>query len=333
MVKTAILCLAVAAALMLPSIHGMATQTDSLNYLSIAENIAHGRGFVNQDGKIELVHPFGYSLAMAPLVALGLTANWAAFMVNWLSVAAVGFMAWLLICGLSGKTGWQTVAGAVLCMATMPLMIFANQALTEAMDAALVMLFCWLCWKSIGANRVHWILNASLCGVCLWFTRYQGVALICGAGIFLGTWRDRAVVILPPLALSALGYLFVPAMRPLLVPRGTMLSNVLNVPIGLAAVATGGLALALLAYLVKTGWQLRPTKILAGAVVSYVLSLLVLVVLKHFDPLLDVRLFVPITAPVLVLLIGLSIRYLPTVAPYVLAGLALDFGIFLKGAM
>ena len=142
------LALLVAFLLMLPSIHRMAVQTDSFNYMSIAENVARGHGWINQTGKVELDHPFGYSLAMAPWVRLGLSARGAAFIVNWLSVAVVGLMAWVLLQELSGKTGWQVAVGAVLVMAAPPLMQFANQILTESMDAALALTFLWLCGKA-----------------------------------------------------------------------------------------------------------------------------------------------------------------------------------------
>ena len=323
------LFLIVAALLMWPSVLKMTTQTDSYNYMSIAENVAHGRGFVNQDGKVELVHPFGYSLAMVPFIWLGLTARWAAFMVNLLSVMVVGMMAWLMLRKLAGIAGWRLAAGTLLVTVNAPLMLFANQVLTEAMDAALVMVFCWL----VSRARSNWrhVLFSVLCGLALWFTRYQSLAIIVGAGLFLRTWRDRAVVILPPLALAVLGYLFVPAMRPLLVPRGTMASNVLNVPIGLSVAASSGIGLGLLICLVRLGRTLPLVRILAGAVVTYAISLLVLVILKHFDPLLDVRLFVPITAPLLALLVGLTMRYSPRlIGPGVLLGLAIQFGVFMK---
>ena len=139
-------CLAAAFALY-PSWRVTACTTDSVNYISIAENIVHGKGAVNFTGRVEMVHPFGYSLAMVPFVALGVPSQSAALYVNWLALVVVGVMAWLLIRDMTGLTDWRVTAGALFVIVTPPVSTFANAVLSETMFAALTMTFLRLCVK------------------------------------------------------------------------------------------------------------------------------------------------------------------------------------------
>lgn len=137
-----------ATAVMYPSWQRMTLTTDGVNYLSTAENIARGRGPVNYTGQMELEHPPGYSYALAPFVRVGMNVQEAAYTVNWLSLVVVGLMAFLLLGDLTGARDWRVTAGAALVMVNPPLAIFANQILSEALCAALVLTFLWTASKA-----------------------------------------------------------------------------------------------------------------------------------------------------------------------------------------
>lgn len=247
-------CLFLGVVLMLPALlTGAVISSDSVNYLSIAENaVRHGR-LVNFAGRVELVHPFGYSLAMMPFASLGIPVQWAALVVNWLSLAVVGMCAWLLARRATGANDWRTLAAALLAESNPLLFAFTNTLLSEAMCSALVMLFLWLCARARDEERLRNVLLVSACALALWFTRYAGLAVVVGAGACLRRWRSRAFAILPSTVLSVGGYVLTRLMCPYFVPHGIRIANLLN---GVAALASvyGVVAVALILYLAVKDW-------------------------------------------------------------------------------
>ena len=324
MIKTAVLAAVLAVALMFPAWHTMVATTDSVNYLSITDNLAHGRGPVNFIGKVELVHPFGYSLAMLPFCLAGMSSQRAAFMVNLFSLVAVGLVAFALLRDISGSGGWPVTVGALCVMANPALVTFSGAILSETLCAALALTFCWFCVKA--GKDARWLAPALVCGSALCFTRYPGLAIVLGGGLFLRTWRDRAVVVLPSLLLMLGGVILEPMMRPFLTPHGTSLAMVSHIPFGVLEIITGPVALAALVYLIVKGRKLTATRILAGAVALYLLGLTALAIQSRMDPTLDIRLFVPISSVLLLLLIGLSMRNSRGFMPYLLTALVLAEG-------
>jgi len=167
-----------------------------------------------------------------------------------------------------------------------------------------------------------WLILASCCGLALCLTRYPGLAIVLGGGLFLRTWRQRAVVVLPPLLLAVVGFIATTTMRPFLTPRGGIVLNVLHIPMATMDIVVGPLVLAGLVCLVVREYSLPATRILVGAAACYLLGLAGLTVANKFDPALDLRLFVPVGVILLTLLIGLTMRAVRSLAPYLLVGLA-----------
>jgi len=174
---------AVAGGMMWPAWNQMMLTSDSINYLSTAENIARHRSLRNFSGYVERIHPFLYPVAVAAVMLIGLTALQAAFVVNWLALAVVGMMAWVMLramseeCGANPdamqnakckmqsakcgadfttktqrhKEGWERqvgeVAGAVAVMCVPPLTTFAYAALSETLFSAEVLVTIWVFYR------------------------------------------------------------------------------------------------------------------------------------------------------------------------------------------
>ena len=315
-----------ALALMWPSFNGMTITSDGVNYMSIAQNIAHGNGVVNYTGNVELVHPFLYSIVMAPFIILGSSMMGAAFAVNLLSLIAVGCMAWLLLVELTDRRDWPATLGTLCVMSNGPLMTFTQRALTETMCAALVLTFTWLCVKASTKKPWRWLLLASAVAMAGCFTRYTFFAFILGAGIFLKSWRDRVIVLGPAFLIGVVGFFTTKALHPYLDYNPHLFKNILNAPFGMVQASVGLIVFCVVVGLVVKNWDSILARMLAGIVVVYVVGLMALCVESGFNPSLDSRLFVPAVPVVLILLIGLFMRRPISVvelAPYVLTGLTI----------
>jgi len=320
--QMAVLAAILAAVIMYPSRERMTLTTDGVNYLTSAENIVRGRGAVNYTGQMELEHPPGYSYALAPFIKIGMNAQGAAFTVNWLSLIIVGVMAFMLLGDLTGKTDWRVTAGAVLVMANPPLVMYANQILSEALCAALVLSFLWLASRAAAATSKHWrwTVGTLLAGLALCFTRYPGLAVVLGVGLCMRTWRDRAIVTLPPLILGALAIsVKVPSLFSINNGRPGMAWHVTD---GISTIVTGTLGVALLVYLVVKNWHSITTRMMALQVLMYAGGLMASAMVFKIDPTLDLRLFTPISGVLYLMLIGLTIRHWRGFTSYVMAGLA-----------
>lgn len=294
---------AMATAVMLPSCNGLVMTSDGVNYVSTAENIARHCSLRNFSGYIERIHPHGYSAAMAPFVLMGVDGQWAARAVNWLALCVIGLVVFAFIRELGGTAA--ATAGALLTMGGESFAAAANFALSETLFSALVVMFVYLCLR-MGRMGPMGLVAAGVCGVAMCLTRYMGLAVVAGVLPFL-RWRQRLAVGAVPAALAFVGLVLTPFARPQFPPEGSNLwINLLNVPGGIAVVATSVPILGLLVWATVTNRQRPLVRLLAGVVAAYLAVLAVLVATQHFDPLLNSRLFVPIAACVYVLGLGLT---------------------------
>jgi len=172
-------------------------------------------------------------------------------------------------------------------------------------------------------KRQNWLALAAVCGLVLCGTRFIGLAVVIGGALWLRTWRERAVVVLPSLAVYVVGLVLTDVMRPHfgVMDRSQPLAGMLlNLPGGTMSAAGGVIATWWLVGLVVRQWRHRLTRMMAGVVVCYLVGLAATVVQNRYNPALDMRLFVPITAVLFVLLVGLARRETPTLTPFVIGG-------------
>ena len=135
-----------ASLLSLPAIlRGIGVMSDSVTYLSAAQNLAQHGKLVTYRGNRDLSHPPGYSLAMTPFIRVGFSMTDAAILVNWLSLFGTCLFAWLILARLSGERGWPWLAlGSGIVTLSPGLFLFGRMALSEALFTAILLAVVWL---------------------------------------------------------------------------------------------------------------------------------------------------------------------------------------------
>lgn len=173
-----------------------------------------------------------------------------------------------------------------------------------------------------------WLILAALLAVALCLARYIGLAIVLGAVVFLKSWRDRIVVAGIPSLLAVAGLFVTRYARPAFPAMGKTWSNLLNVAKGPLDVMTNIIIAAVIVGMVVFAWrQDFRVRTIVAVVLAYIVALAGMVYLNKFDPLLDIRLFVPIAALLWILGLGLAIKQGPRLTPYLLAGVALFVGL------
>lgn len=148
MVRLAILASILAVIALSPSFHVMSMTSDSVNYLSTAENLVRHGSLQNFSGYVERIHPAGYAVALAPFLAAGLDYHWAAVLLNGLLLVLIAVLAYAILRQVTGRDGWM-IQGAALLVAFQPSQVlFANIALSETLCSVLALLFVAVCWKA-----------------------------------------------------------------------------------------------------------------------------------------------------------------------------------------
>lgn len=187
-----------ASLLIIPTNSGVIVTADSVRYISAAENLAHGKGYVDYGGKKMAAFTPGYALALAVPLAMGISREQSVVSVNWLALVLIGIFSWLILQRMgAGKWSWL---GAAVIMA-LPHNIQASQsALSEGLFLALVLAWGYAVMRVKGWR---WALGASALGVALCITRHAGVGLLLGAFIALRGWKRWAVAVPGVVALAA----------------------------------------------------------------------------------------------------------------------------------
>ena len=112
---------------------------DGVGYLSTAENLAAGKGYVNYAG----LHPYtfmpGYSYALATATTMmhGSSRDQVIRAVNLLALLAVGIFSWLILIRYTSRL-WGLL-GAIAAMASPLMASSAHSALSECLFMGLTM--------------------------------------------------------------------------------------------------------------------------------------------------------------------------------------------------
>lgn len=155
---------------------GPGVSNDGVTYLSVARNLAAGRGFVRFDGSTVEAWPPLYPGLLAIGTGVGLDPSEAARVVGALSAAAAVAALVALLLRATCSVGWATWGG-VMAFASPALWRTFASAWSEAVLSALVVVACWLA----GRRQERWFATALLLGAvaglaCL--TRWIGIALV-----------------------------------------------------------------------------------------------------------------------------------------------------------
>ena len=162
---------------------GPGVSNDGVTYLSVAQNLAAGRGLVRFDGSTVEAWPPLYPAVLSLGTAAGLDPSDAARVVGALSAAVAVAALVALLARVTRSTAWAAWGG-VMAFASPALWRTFASAWSEALLSALVMVACWL----VGRERQRWVATALLLGAvaglaCL--TRWIGVALVGAVALWL----------------------------------------------------------------------------------------------------------------------------------------------------
>jgi len=148
--------------------------TEGTTYVTIARNLAAGRGYVGILGVRDFFVPPLYPLLIAALVRLGFDAIWAGRLLSLILGALLPLPLYWLTREMSGRR----VAGlfASLLLAFHPLLIiYASRVWSETTYSFLLWCGLWCAWAAL--RRGKWI-AAALAGLCFgaaYLTRQEGV--------------------------------------------------------------------------------------------------------------------------------------------------------------
>ncbi len=206
------------------TVRGPGVGPDSCHYLSMAENIAAGRGIVtsitgfSRDGDTAPLSgwPPLYPATIAALRFAGIPLELAARLVG-----ALGFGALVLLTSLAAREVENELAGAtrraflpphvlavMLCLTWVPILYRATWALSDVPFVCLAMLSVYACIRAerAGAAAARWAALAAAAAALSSLTRYLGAATVLSFGGWLW-WRARRARLLSlrtAIALAAL---------------------------------------------------------------------------------------------------------------------------------
>lgn len=162
----------------------------------------------------------------------------------------------------------------------------------------------------------------TLCALALCFTRYAGLAIVLGVGAMIPGWRRKLAVVLPTLVVYIAGLYASHALTGHLAWRwGTIWYQGGQTGRMFVMLAQGLPLLGFLAWAVGTCWREVEARILAGAIVAYMVGIWLVATLNDAKLLAyDDRLFLPAVVLLWLLLLGVVIRQLPKAYPWILAG-------------
>lgn len=162
--------------------YGAGLGPDALAYISIAENLAEGKGLVSWSGDgSSPLFPFALSI----VISLGSldTATSAAY----INMIAFGLSIWLLIKWLYIKIKSRVILTCMgIACAVSPLLGDAySNALTEPMFILFIIASLFSLDRFLNDDKEQWLILAALFAALSWLTRYAGISVTISTLIFL----------------------------------------------------------------------------------------------------------------------------------------------------
>jgi 4-amino-4-deoxy-L-arabinose transferase-like glycosyltransferase len=154
-----------------------------VDYLSTADNVAQGKGYVNYLQQPYVMWPPAYPTLMAVLRVAGVPVLEAGRYINALAFGLVTALAglWAMLRTRSVLAG-AIVSGLVLL--SDELLLISSYVWTEPLFTAWLMVFVFAAGKLLDSTSLKWALLAGVAAALGCLTRYPGVALI-GVGVLL----------------------------------------------------------------------------------------------------------------------------------------------------
>jgi hypothetical protein len=205
--------------------HGAGLSPDSVTYLSLARNLANGRGFVDFTGRSDTTFAPGFPALVALGIRLGLSASGAVRLINAASFAAIVVLAWRLLRRHTASSG-VALLGTALIACSPALLGISDQAWSEPLFCAICLGFLLLLEDAAGTkDGRHLALAAGFVAGIAFCVRYAGASLvIVGVVVLLVAERDTKT--LRTRTRRAAQFLFAASLMPVVwVVRNAMTAN------------------------------------------------------------------------------------------------------------
>ena len=201
--RVVVAALAVALIACLPGIAHLRVTPDGVYYAAIAQNLLAGNGYATGLDQPAVTWMPGYPLVLTVATALFHNVADSANAVNFLAVAAIFVLSWLLLVEWRGSKDWLTWLGAAITAASPVMLSCTGSALSEPLFAAFAMLLLYAATKAEGSRRHWWLMVGAALAVAL--TRHTGTLLLVAVALM---WRKRSYwLALAPGAVAAVAWL------------------------------------------------------------------------------------------------------------------------------
>jgi len=174
-------------------VHGAGLSPDSVTYVSVARNLALGRGFVTWSGGVMTSFPPLYPMLLAAIAhSLGRDPLSLAHVVNAVAFGVTVYLAGLLGHRYLSLPTWWVWLGLLLVLVSKPLFYVSTYAWSEPLFIVLVLLFLTYLDSYLARGDTGSLVLVSCFAALACLARYIGVTLIAsGAVAILLLSRDR----------------------------------------------------------------------------------------------------------------------------------------------
>lgn len=165
--------------------YGMEVGPDAAQYISLAESLTRGEGFISWDGRASVANLLPLTLSI--IISLGFANKLSA--AAYLNIVAFGLSVFVLIVWLFLKTRSRFI---ILCMgiacAISPLLGQVHaRVLTEPLSVLFVVTSLFALDKFLDSSKGYWVILAAVSAALNFLTHYTGTFLIISTLIILAT--------------------------------------------------------------------------------------------------------------------------------------------------
>jgi 4-amino-4-deoxy-L-arabinose transferase-like glycosyltransferase len=161
--------------------HGPLLSPDSVTYLSLARNLAAGRGYVDLTGRPNTTFAPGFPALLALGQLVGIAASTMARVVNTASYAALVVLAWVLLRRHVASRG-VALAATVLVVISPPLLNVSAHAWSEPLFCVVVLAFILVLEEAVSGTdprrQLLFGVGAGLLAGVAFMVRYAGLILV-----------------------------------------------------------------------------------------------------------------------------------------------------------
>lgn len=176
---------AAAAILIATAPHGPQVTTDSVHYLSMADNLRSGHGLISFSGSPVTVFPPGFSIVLAGAGEIADSSLLGVRILNALCMAFVVVAGWLLL-RRHVRTRALRLAGVASLAVAPTLFLISSSAWSEPLFVSLVLAAALAMETAVEQPRARrWVVAAALLAGASFAVRYSGMWLIGTAGFVL----------------------------------------------------------------------------------------------------------------------------------------------------